>query len=64
MLVKTHPGQICPREDNRYITDDPTGVEVPDSVYYRRLVADGSLIVVSTESTKSMESMESKARSK
>jgi hypothetical protein len=48
MLVKTNPGEKCPREDNprTYITDDPKGTEVVDSAYYRRLVADGSLLIV------------------
>ncbi len=48
MLVKAQPGEKCPCEDNprTYITDDPQGVTVPDSTYYRRLVDDGSLIPV------------------
>ncbi len=53
MLVKAQPGEKCPREDNprTYITDDPQGVTVPDSAYYRRLVDDGSLLIV-TAATK------------
>lgn len=48
MLVKTNPGEICPREDapRDYITDNPKGVEVPDTSFYRRLVDDGSLVIV------------------
>lgn len=39
------PVGICPKEENprEYIADQP--VEVPDTPYYRRLLADGSLIV-------------------
>jgi hypothetical protein len=45
MLVKAAPGTRCPKEGNPrvYITDQ-TPEEVPDSAYYIRLVADGSLI--------------------
>jgi len=45
MLVQSTPGTRCPKEDKprEYITDQ-TAEEVPDSAYYLRLVADGSLI--------------------
>lgn len=48
LLVKTLPGQICPCEENprKHISDDPKGTEVPDSSYYRRLLDDGSLVIV------------------
>lgn len=48
MLVKTNPGVICPREDDprSYITDDPKGVAVPDTSFYRRLLDDGSLVQI------------------
>ena len=48
MLVKSVPGSRCPKEGNPrvYITDQ-TPEEVPDSAYYIRLVADGSLIPAS-----------------
>jgi hypothetical protein len=44
--VKTLPGEKCPLEGKHreYITDDPKGVEVPDTIYYRRLQGEGSLI--------------------
>ncbi len=46
MRVKAAPGLKCPKEGNarKYITDSEA-VEVPATAYYRRLVADGSLIV-------------------
>jgi hypothetical protein len=47
MLVQSKPGTRCPKEGKprEYIGDNiPT--EAPDSAYYRRLVADGSLIKV------------------
>lgn len=46
MQVKASPGLQCPKEGKprEYITDDEA-VSVPDgSVYYQKLIADGSLI--------------------
>ncbi len=45
MRVVAAQGQKCPREENprAYITDD-VPADVPETSYYRRLVADGSLI--------------------
>lgn len=47
MLVKSVSDSRCPKEGNprEYITDQ-TPEEVPDSAYYLRLVADGSLKVI------------------
>lgn len=52
--VKANPGEKCPREGDprHYITDDPKGVIVPASSYYRRLIADGSLVAVEQKKTK------------
>ena len=46
--VKTLPGQKCPKEGRHrdYITDDPKGEPVPDTTFYRRLIAEGSLSLV------------------
>lgn len=48
ILVKAQPGEKCPCEDNprTYITDAAQGTAVADSAYYRRLIADGSLVIV------------------
>ena len=48
MQVKTPPGLKCPKEGKHreYITDDEQGVEVPDTVFYRRLLDEGSLLPV------------------
>ena len=45
MRVKAAPGLLCPKEENPrdYITDDPSGIEVEATAYYRRLIDDGSL---------------------
>ncbi|NLO90670.1 MAG: hypothetical protein GX410_01585 [Elusimicrobia bacterium] len=45
MLVKAKPGGKVPMENKsrQYITD-AKAVKVPDSVYYQRLVAEGSLV--------------------
>lgn len=45
MKVTAAPGMQCPKEENprSYITDNKA-VEVPESAYYLRLIADGSLI--------------------
>ncbi|MDR3631480.1 MAG: hypothetical protein P4L42_14210 [Desulfocapsaceae bacterium] len=45
MKVKAAPGLKCPMEGRprSYITDDSEGVDVPDTAYYRRMIADGSL---------------------
>jgi len=44
MLVKSKPGTRCPKEGKprEYITG--AYMQVPASAYYRRLVAEGSLI--------------------
>ena len=46
MKVKAADGLRVPKENrvNSYITNQP--VEVPESLYYRRLVNDGDLIMV------------------
>ena len=45
LTVKAAPGLKVPREDKptTYI-DDTAAVQVPDSPYYRRRVADGDLM--------------------
>jgi len=45
MKVLAKPGAKCPKENNPrdYITDS-VPVEVPNSSYYLRLIADGSLV--------------------
>ncbi|MBU1040377.1 MAG: DUF2635 domain-containing protein [Proteobacteria bacterium] len=47
MLVKAAPGLKVPREDKprEYITD-AKAVDVPESVYYRRCLAQGDLVPV------------------
>lgn len=47
MRVQAAPGAKCPKEGKprEYITDN-TPVEVPDSAYYLRLVADKSLVKI------------------
>ncbi|KES10440.1 hypothetical protein SASC598O11_010520 [Snodgrassella alvi SCGC AB-598-O11] len=54
MKVKAADGLRVPKENrvNSYITNQP--VEVPESLYYRRLVNDGDLIMV-TENLKENE---------
>lgn len=54
MKVKAAPGLMCPMEEKprEYITDADKGVVVPDTAYYLRLVADGSLIEIATPSKK------------
>ncbi len=49
MQVSAVPGTHCPKEGKPrlYITDN-VPEEVPDSAYYRRLVADGSLILAAS----------------
>lgn len=51
ILVKAKPGEKCPREDNprTYITDSVKGTQVVDSAYYRRLIDDGSLDLVTAK---------------
>ncbi len=47
MKVKAAPGLTCPKENNhRDYIDDQTPFDAPDTTYYRRLVADGSLVLV------------------
>ena len=53
MKVLAAQGARCPKEGKprEYITDD-TPEEVPDTIYYRRLLADGSLVVSETDTDK------------
>jgi hypothetical protein len=47
MKVLAAPGLKCPKETNhRDYIDDKTPFDAPDTSYYRRLVADGSLVKV------------------
>lgn len=51
LLVKSKPGTKCPKEGNpRQYIDDATAVAVPASAYYRRLIAEGSLVLVTETS--------------
>ena len=52
MLVKASEGLRCPMESNsrRYITDS-VAVTVIKSTYYKRLVRDGSLLLVTEKAT-------------
>lgn len=47
MKVLSAPGTGCPREDDprKHIPDSGEPVDVPNTMYYRRLVTEGSLIV-------------------
>lgn len=50
MTVKAAPGTKCPMEGKpkQYI-GDTSAVDVPMSTFYRRLVADGSLVIAVAE---------------
>lgn len=50
MNVRSKPGTRCPMENQpkKYITDSEP-VSVPATAYYRRLVAEGSLVAASPE---------------
>lgn len=46
MKVMAKPGCICPQEDPKAAPiGDSVGVEVPPTPYYRRRIADGSLLL-------------------
>lgn len=53
MLVKAAPGINVPKEDKprEYITD-ASAVEVPDSAYYLRRLADGDLLIADKKGAK------------
>lgn len=45
MLVKAKPGAKCPKESKpRAYINDTDPVDVPETTYYRRLLAEGSLV--------------------
>lgn len=52
MLVKAAPGLHVPHEDKprEYISATP--VEVPETVYYRRRLADGDLVLATAKKEK------------
>jgi len=46
MKVTSAPGTRCPKEDRpREYIGDEKAEEVPDTAYYKRLVAEGSLVL-------------------
>lgn len=50
MLVQAKPGTRCPKEGKpREYISDVKAEDMPDTAYYRRLVAEGSLLVVKAE---------------
>lgn len=53
MLVKAAPGLRVPKEakPRQYITED-AAVEVPGSVYYRRCLAQGDLVLAAQPAKK------------
>ncbi|PKN07497.1 MAG: hypothetical protein CVU73_12100 [Deltaproteobacteria bacterium HGW-Deltaproteobacteria-8] len=65
MLVKAAPGLKVPREDKPrvYITD-AKAVDVPESVYYRRCLAQGDLVPVVEAVGQSVEQSAKKAGAK
>jgi hypothetical protein len=47
ITVIARPGCVCPRENPREpLITDSEAVTVPDTTYYTRLIADGSLLKV------------------
>lgn len=48
MKVAAKPDTLCPKEDDPRAYVGETPEEVPDTSYYRRLVADGSLVLSPT----------------
>jgi hypothetical protein len=56
MLVKAAPGSRCPKEGKpREFITDGNAVEVADSAFYRRLIADGSLVEEKVPGTRKKE---------
>lgn len=50
MLVQAKPGTRCPKEGKpREYISDVKAEDMPDTAYYRRLVAEGSLLVAKAE---------------
>jgi|DewCreStandDraft_5_1066085.scaffolds.fasta_scaffold03034_16 hypothetical protein len=46
MKVVAKKGTRCPKENNpREYIDDTHPVDVPESIYYQRLVQEGSLVI-------------------
>lgn len=46
MKVVAKKGTRCPKENNpREYIDDIHPVEVPDTIYYKRLIEEGSLLI-------------------
>ncbi len=57
MKVLAAPGTKCPMEGNprKYIGDAEPAAEVPESAYYKRLVGDGSLVILPVSPLKKKE---------
>jgi hypothetical protein len=50
MLVQAKPGTRCPKEGKpREYISDVKAEDMPDTAYYRRLVAEGSLLRAKAE---------------
>jgi hypothetical protein len=44
-IVVTQPGKICYREKSRQVITATVPVKVPNNLFYRRLIAEGSLLI-------------------
>lgn len=65
MLVRALPGTRCPMEGRprEYITDQ-AAVKVPDTAYYRRRLAEGSLVPARSDATATFKKAKSKGGNK
>jgi hypothetical protein len=45
LFVKAPPGKICPKELSRERISDAEFIEVPNTSFYRRMIAEGGLLV-------------------
>lgn len=57
MKVMAATGTRCPKEGKpREYIDDQTSQDVPDTVYYRRLIKEGSLVLAPATAAKATSS--------
>lgn len=64
MNVIAHPGTQCPQEsDPRKYISDSEAVEVEETPYYRRLINDGSLRIVTGDESRATSKKKTEGKS-
>lgn len=64
IIVTAPPGKICPKQNGGAYVNDTDAIPVPDNRYYRRLIAEGSLLLSSAPQAPESDAPEHQTKSK